>query len=87
MAERPEDLNLPNAVITRIIKEAVGAQRGGHTDRPGHGPTGTAPPGLPVPRVRRPKPPGGSGPAQRRVGFGAVSEQLGALRGGVAGTA
>lgn len=23
MAERPEDLNLPNAVITRIIKEAV----------------------------------------------------------------
>uniref|UniRef100_A0A8C2FEP7 Transcription factor CBF/NF-Y/archaeal histone domain-containing protein n=1 Tax=Cyprinus carpio TaxID=7962 RepID=A0A8C2FEP7_CYPCA len=22
MAERPEDLNLPNAVITRIIKEA-----------------------------------------------------------------
>lgn len=25
MAERPEDLNLPNAVITRIIKEAVGS--------------------------------------------------------------
>ena len=25
MAERPEDLNLPNAVITRIIKEAVSA--------------------------------------------------------------
>ena len=23
MAERPEDLNLPNAVITRIIKEAL----------------------------------------------------------------
>jgi len=23
MAERPEDLNLPTAVITRIIKEAV----------------------------------------------------------------
>lgn len=23
MAERPEDLNLPNAVIARIIKEAV----------------------------------------------------------------
>ena len=23
MAERPEDLNLPNAVITRIIKDAV----------------------------------------------------------------
>ncbi|XP_075690948.1 DNA polymerase epsilon subunit 3 [Rhinoderma darwinii] len=23
MAERPEDLNLPNAVITRIIKEAI----------------------------------------------------------------
>lgn len=29
MAERPEDLNLPNAVITRIIKEAVGAGPGG----------------------------------------------------------
>lgn len=34
MAERPEDLNLPNAVVTRIIKEAVseggpGAARGG----------------------------------------------------------
>ena len=26
MAERPEDLNLPNAVITRIIKEAVSAE-------------------------------------------------------------
>lgn len=23
MAERPEDLNLPNAVVTRIIKEAL----------------------------------------------------------------
>lgn len=23
MAERPEDLNLPNAVVTRIIKEAI----------------------------------------------------------------
>ena len=23
MAERPEDLNLPNAVVTRIIKDAV----------------------------------------------------------------
>lgn len=23
MAEKPEDLNLPNAVITRIIKDAV----------------------------------------------------------------
>lgn len=93
MAERPEDLNLPNAVITRIIKEAVGAQRGLRagtrtrtgTDRQtrthGQGHTDTAPPALPVPRVRRPKPPGGSGPAQRRVGFVAVSEQLGALRG------
>lgn len=28
MAERPEDLNLPNAVITRIIKEAVSAEAG-----------------------------------------------------------
>lgn len=27
MAERPEDLNLPNAVITRIIKEAVSVER------------------------------------------------------------
>lgn len=27
MAERPEDLNLPNAVITRIIKEAVSEHR------------------------------------------------------------
>lgn len=27
MAERPEDLNLPNAVITRIIKEAVSPAR------------------------------------------------------------
>ncbi|EMP31404.1 DNA polymerase epsilon subunit 3 [Chelonia mydas] len=27
MAERPEDLNLPNAVITRIIKEAVSISR------------------------------------------------------------
>lgn len=26
MAERPEDLNLPNAVITRIIKEAVSTE-------------------------------------------------------------
>uniref|UniRef100_A0A2K5DGM4 DNA polymerase epsilon subunit 3 n=1 Tax=Aotus nancymaae TaxID=37293 RepID=A0A2K5DGM4_AOTNA len=28
MAERPEDLNLPNAVITRIIKEAVSSSGG-----------------------------------------------------------
>lgn len=28
MAERPEDLNLPNAVITRIIKEAVSTNSG-----------------------------------------------------------
>lgn len=27
MAERPEDLNLPNAVITRIIKEAVSVEK------------------------------------------------------------
>lgn len=59
----------------------------GQTRTHGQGHTDTAPPALPVPRVRRPKPPGGSGPAQRRVGFGAVSEQLGALQGGVAGTA
>lgn len=32
MAERPEDLNLPNAVITRIIKEAVGAGPRGPAD-------------------------------------------------------
>jgi DNA polymerase epsilon subunit 3 len=25
MAERPEDLNLPNSIITRIIKDAVGS--------------------------------------------------------------
>lgn len=40
MAERPEDLNLPNAVITRIIKEAVsswtdGWARGGRTGNGG----------------------------------------------------
>lgn len=40
MAERPEDLNLPNAVITRIIKEAVsscadGRARGGQTGNGG----------------------------------------------------
>lgn len=37
---------------------------GGHTDTRTHTDrqTDTAPPGLPVPRVRRPKPPGGSGP-------------------------
>ena len=34
MAERPEDLNLPNAVITRIIKEAVSSFGG----RMGQGP-------------------------------------------------
>lgn len=33
MAERPEDLNLPNAVITRIIKEAVGAGPRGPAER------------------------------------------------------
>lgn len=96
MAERPEDLNLPNAVITRIIKEAVGAQRGlraGTRTRTGtdrRTRTGThrhSPPGAPCPAGSPPKAPGGSGPAQRRVGFGAVSEQLGALQGGVAGTA
>lgn len=41
MAERPEDLNLPNAVITRIIKEAVGAGPGA-AGRPR---AGTASPG------------------------------------------
>lgn len=41
MAERPEDLNLPNAVITRIIKEAVGA-----------GPLGPAERGICRPRPR-----------------------------------
>lgn len=84
MAERPEDLNLPNAVITRIIKEAVGAGRGaaggqadgqtdGQTDTHTHTQTDTRtarppPPGLPVPRVCRPKARGGpalSGRGQR----------------------
>lgn len=32
MAERPEDLNLPNAVITRIIKEAVSRASGGQRE-------------------------------------------------------
>lgn len=65
MAERPEDLNLPNAVITRIIKEAVGAQRGcgrahGHTDT--HRQTdGHSPPGAPCPAGSPPKAPGGFG--------------------------
>lgn len=51
MAERPEDLNLPNAVITRIIKEAVGAQRGLRAGTRTHGHTQTD---------RRTQPPRGS---------------------------
>lgn len=35
MAERPEDLNLPNAVITRIIKEAVSAEKSFYNPSPG----------------------------------------------------
>lgn len=62
MAERPEDLNLPNAVITRIIKEAVGAgpaaQRSG---APGHPALGG--PGLLRPRPRDILAPGGPWPS------------------------
>lgn len=50
MAERPEDLNLPNAVITRIIKEAVsrGRARGGPAGggEAGPGPAALLTPGL-----------------------------------------
>lgn len=45
MAERPEDLNLPNAVITRIIKEAVGAGPRGAPEMPAPG--GPGPRALP----------------------------------------
>lgn len=57
MAERPEDLNLPNAVITRIIKEAVGAGPGAAgrpragTASPGRSPGSPAEGGLAVPGV------------------------------------
>lgn len=61
MAERPEDLNLPNAVITRIIKEAVGAgpaaQRSGALEDPAPGG-----PGLLTPRPREILAPGDPGP-------------------------
>lgn len=48
MAERPEDLNLPNAVITRIIKEAVSSSgwRTGQGRTSGQGKTGPGPVAL-----------------------------------------
>lgn len=82
MAERPEDLNLPNAVITRIIKEAVGAGPAGAPPAAGSGGAGAdrqSLPGQPLPA--------GVAPCRGSAAPNAAGRPVGPPRGGGGGGA